>query len=157
LLRLGHRESDPCTRRDRKAVHRDSALPRTSGYAHDPTLGRRQAYQRDTPAWIEVDTRCAAEATLSSLESTLRSLVKETVHGSSKLDSVIAEIGTRPAGSTDWNAALIRTAYAATRHQGRSAIPTPSSSDSNIAMSMGIPAITIGCGGEAEKAHATAE
>ena len=108
-------------------------------------------------AWIEVDTRCADEATLSSLESTLRSLVKETVRGSSELDSVIADIGARPAGSTDPNAALVRAAYAATRRQGRTPIPTASSTDSNIAMSLGIPAITIGCGGEAGKAHTTDE
>jgi tripeptide aminopeptidase len=108
-------------------------------------------------AWIEVDTRCEDEATLASLESTLRSLVKEATSGSAELVSAIAEIGARPAGSTDPKAPLVRAAHAATRHQGRTPIPTASSTDSNIAMSMEIPAITIGCGGEAGKAHTTDE
>ena len=69
----------------------------------------------------------------------------------------VTVIGDRPGGSTDSDEPLVRAAFAATRHQNREPILALSSTDANIPMSLGVPALTMGCGGEAGLAHTTEE
>ncbi len=108
-------------------------------------------------AWIELDTRCTSNAELERLESRVREVVATSATAHPELDLVTTVIGARPGGATDPDEPLVRAAIAATRSQGRNPVLTVSSTDANIPMSLGIPAITLGCGGEAGQAHTTDE
>ena len=66
-------------------------------------------------------------------------------------------LGHRPGGQTPSEAPLLRAAVAATRHLGAEPLLTASSTDANVPMSLGIPAVTVGGGGEAGQAHTTDE
>ena len=62
-------------------------------------------------------------------------------------------IGDRPGGETPKDAPLVRLAEAATRALGAAPRLDCSSTDSNIAISLGVPAITVGAGGLSANAH----
>ena len=66
-------------------------------------------------------------------------------------------IGNRPSGETPRNAALVHTAIEATRLLGIEPILNRASTDANIPISLGIPAITIGVGGWSGDAHRLSE
>jgi tripeptide aminopeptidase len=66
-------------------------------------------------------------------------------------------VGYRPAGSTPADSAIVRTAEAVHRVLGLPIMLNESSTDSNIPMSLGIPALTIGGGGRGTNAHALTE
>ncbi|HVB37141.1 MAG TPA: hypothetical protein VND92_01335, partial [Vicinamibacterales bacterium] len=66
-------------------------------------------------------------------------------------------IGDRPAGSTPDDAPIVRTALAVTEALGFHARLGEASTDSNVPMSLGIPAITIGSGGIGKGAHSPLE
>ena len=67
------------------------------------------------------------------------------------------ERGARPAGRTDESHWLPRLARAAIAQQGFAPRFEASSTDANIAMSLGIPAIKIGSGGTGGRAHSPDE
>jgi acetylornithine deacetylase/succinyl-diaminopimelate desuccinylase-like protein len=77
--------------------------------------------------------------------------------GTASLSAEIDCIGTRPAGETPTSEPLVRAATAATRALSATPELAVSSTDANIPMSLGIPAITMGAGGEAGQAHTTEE
>jgi len=66
-------------------------------------------------------------------------------------------IGDRPAGHTDPNADIVRFAEAAFHSEGINVKKGTSSTDSNIPMSLGIPAITMGHIAEGGRAHSPDE
>ncbi len=66
-------------------------------------------------------------------------------------------IGDRPAGGTPESTELVQTARAAVQAHGLTPELTSSSTDSNLPMSLGIPAITIGSGGSGGRAHSLDE
>ena len=107
-------------------------------------------------AWLEIDTRCEREALLDELEVRIRDEVART-SASGDLTLEVDIIGNRPAGSSDPKAPLVRAAVEATRALGRRPVMALSSTDANVPMQQGIPALTIGCGGEAGLAHTTDE
>ena len=105
-------------------------------------------------AWIEVDTRCESDTTLEDLEAEIRAVVNEQAQAIGGALSVeIEPIGSRPGGATDSSTPLVQAAIEATRALGREPILSVSSTDANIPMSLGIPAITVGAGGEAGETH----
>ena len=69
----------------------------------------------------------------------------------------IVKIGDRPAGSTNTSHELVRFAEAAINAQGITTRFEYSSTDANIPMSMGIPAIKIGSGGTGGRGHSLEE
>jgi tripeptide aminopeptidase len=73
------------------------------------------------------------------------------------LTSSLEKIGNRPSGALDPGLPLIQRAIAATELFGVAAELTRGSTDSNIPISLGIPAITIGRGGTGGKAHSLDE
>jgi di/tripeptidase len=73
------------------------------------------------------------------------------------LTASLEKIGNRPSGALDPGLPLIQRAIAATELFGVAAELTRGSTDSNIPISMGIPAITIGRGGTGGKAHSLDE
>jgi len=117
-------------------------------------------------AWIEIDTRCEDNERLADLERRVRASVADVAadtesgerHGhEGGLTLEVTTIGTRPGGSTAIETPLVQAALSSTRALEREPTMATSSTDANIPMSLGIPAITLGCGGEAGQAHTTDE
>ncbi len=115
-----------------------------------------------TSAWCELEFRSEDEEELNLLETRLRSLLERILglrnagrpSGPGEEASLeIQRIGHRPAGHTDPHTPLVRSAVAATRAVVGRATLAASSTDANYPMNVGIPAITLGAGGEAGLAH----
>jgi di/tripeptidase len=66
-------------------------------------------------------------------------------------------VGNRPGGTNTPGSAIVAAAVSVTSALGRRAPIDEGSTDANIPMSLGIPAITIGGGGSATGTHTTAE
>jgi acetylornithine deacetylase/succinyl-diaminopimelate desuccinylase-like protein len=115
-------------------------------------------------AWVELEVRSEAPPELDRLDGEIRSVVQAVVgavnrgaNGRGRMELEVLVIGDRPAGRTDPRARLVRAAIAATRAVGAEPELAVSSTDANIPMSLGIPAVTMGAGGEAGLAHTTEE
>jgi tripeptide aminopeptidase len=120
--------------------------------------------------WMEVDMRSEHPAALAALEKRFLEIVEqaaatENASRSTREGPIKAEaklIGDRPAGSTDPQADMVQLATAAIiahgyKPQGTNPFLAYSSTDSNIPMSLGIPALTIGSGGKGERSHSLDE
>jgi tripeptide aminopeptidase len=108
-------------------------------------------------AWLEIDTRSEDAGRLDVLETKIRQEVRDLTRKWRKLAFDTGVIGDRPSGRTAAEAPLVRAAMAATRAQHREPILASSSTDANVPMAVGIPALTMGCGGQAGHAHTTNE
>jgi acetylornithine deacetylase/succinyl-diaminopimelate desuccinylase-like protein len=75
-----------------------------------------------------------------------------------KLSLIVDTIGIRPANSTQTDSSrIVATALAAARVLGFSPKTAASSTDANVPMSLGIPAVTIDGGGRGTGAHSLGE
>lgn len=115
-------------------------------------------------AWMEVDMRSSDPASLKAVDTKFNTAVKEAVAEENKrwndhgTITVAAElVGIRPAGSTPMDSAIVQTALAVSKSMGIQAKVGEGSTDSNVPMSLNIPAITIGGGGNGTGAHALTE
>ncbi len=107
-------------------------------------------------ARMEVDVRSGDEGLLDNMESRLYRTV-EVVATRVGVDHSIDVIGKRPSGRTSTDTALVRTALEATRLIGVDPVLDLGSTDANIPMSQGIPAISIGGGGRCGNIHTEKE
>ena len=73
------------------------------------------------------------------------------------LKLTINKIGNRPSGKVDESVPLIQKTIAATQYMGVEPRLTIGSTDSNIPISLGLPAVTIGRGGDGGGAHSLDE
>lgn len=109
-------------------------------------------------AWVEVDCRSSHPAHLEDMDAVLR---RDFAHAMRGVDPALTHevrcLGVRPAGATDKDSALVTAVLLATEAVGATPRLTLSSTDANAAMALGIPAVTIGGGGEAGLAHTTRE
>jgi tripeptide aminopeptidase len=114
-------------------------------------------------AWMEVDMRSSDPVALKELDGRFHraidaAVAEENARWARGGITVVKElVGNRPAGSVRDDAPIMQTAMAVARALRLHAVPSESSSDSNLPMSLGIPAITIGAGGESYDAHAITE
>ena len=115
-------------------------------------------------AWMEVDLRSSDAAVLDDLDRRFRACVDRAVAeensrwaGKSPVAAAIQRTGARPTGATGDDAPLLRRAILITQALGTSSAPTEGSTDANVAMSLGIPALTLGAGGTASGAHSPSE
>jgi tripeptide aminopeptidase len=116
-------------------------------------------------AWMELDLRSEAPAPLAELERQVRDLVAAAVGSENRarrrrspaLRLAWETIGDRPGGMVPESAPLVRTAVEVTRTLGVRPELASSSTDSNVAISLGIPAVTVGVGGESGGIHTTEE
>ncbi len=114
---------------------------------------------------LEVDIRSVAPAEVDRVDTALKEIAARAVDeenaardtSSGKISVAFKPIGDRPAGSTPEDSALVRIAFAAARAQGIEAKAGAQSTDANVPMSLGIPAIAIGSGGSGGDAHAPGE
>ena len=140
------------------------AAPRTS-YCASVIGGGTSVNAIPNEVWVEVDLRSQGEAELARLEQRFRAIVADATADENRTRSVrdgevfaeIVSIGDRPAGRTPEHADLVRIAKAAMAGHGFAPRLTASSTDANIAMSLGIPAIKIGSGGSGGRAHSLQE
>ena len=110
-------------------------------------------------AWMEVDLRSGDTASLRSLEKQFRHAVNDAVAqenarwNSSALTVSIETVGMRPAGRLPASAPIVQTAISVSKALN---LPLPfseGSTDANLPLSLGIPAVTIDAGGRGSGAH----
>lgn len=113
---------------------------------------------------MEVDIRSVLPERLDILEGFLEKSVNEALASQNDkkrlgkdLEVEIIKIGNRPSGELSTEIPLIQRALSATALLGKRPDITRGSTNSNIPISMGIPAVTIGRGGVGANAHALDE
>jgi acetylornithine deacetylase/succinyl-diaminopimelate desuccinylase-like protein len=115
--------------------------------------------------WLEVDMRSESAPELARLDARFHAIVQAAVEAentarSTRAGRITAEfemIGDRPTGATRADAPIVQLTAAAVRAAGYTPRLGASSTDSNIPISLGIPAVTIGAGGRGGRAHALDE
>jgi acetylornithine deacetylase/succinyl-diaminopimelate desuccinylase-like protein len=116
-------------------------------------------------AWLEIDLRSEDVATLVQVEQQVREIVGTAVEevsaqrrrGTPALRLELRLIGDRPTGETPVTSEIVRAARSATRLIGETAELVASSTDANVPIALGIPAIAVGAGGESGGTHTTDE
>ncbi len=114
-------------------------------------------------AWMEVDLRSADRASLQALDAKFNKAVDDAARDEDarwktrQLTVEKALVGSRPAGETPLESPIVRAAVSVTRALGLPVSLDEGSTDSNIAMSLGVPAVTIDGGGRGTGSHALDE
>ena len=105
-------------------------------------------------AWMEVDMRSADPASLKALDDKFQAALHAAVEEENQRwhnrgpVSVSAElVGLRPAGQTPKDSPIVQTALAVSRALDIAETLHEGSTDANVPMNLGIPAITISGGG----------
>ncbi|MBL8556547.1 MAG: M20/M25/M40 family metallo-hydrolase [Phenylobacterium sp.] len=115
--------------------------------------------------WLEVDMRSESAAELAKIDGQFLAIVKAAVDQENAARSTragaisadVKQIGDRPTGATKEDAEIVQLTSAAVKAAGFTPILGASSTDSNVPISLGIPAVTIGSGGDGGRAHAPDE
>ena len=115
--------------------------------------------------WMEVDLRSESPTALTTLDSAFTAAVAAAVAEENRVRSTTAGpltvditlLGDRPSGQTAATTALVQTTGAAIRATGLQPEYGWSSTDANLPMSLGIPAIAIDSGIQGDRAHAPDE
>ncbi len=116
-------------------------------------------------AWLDLDLRSEDPRALTQLDVTVRAALERAVDdenrrrtpGSPALRIEIQLLGDRPSGMTPRAHPLVQAAVAANRALGRDAELASASTDANVPIALGIPAIALGAGGKAGDAHLASE
>jgi acetylornithine deacetylase/succinyl-diaminopimelate desuccinylase-like protein len=116
-------------------------------------------------AWMDLDLRSEDPKALAQLDVTVHAALdraaddenRRRTTGSAALHVHVQLVGDRPSGVTPRAHPLVRVAVAANRALGRDAELAAASTDANVAIALGIPAIALGAGGRAGDAHLTTE
>lgn len=116
--------------------------------------------------WLEVDMRSESKEELAKVDAKFLQIVDAAVKAENaarstragQISAEVKQIGERPTGATKEEAEIVQITAAAVRAAGYPhAELGASSTDSNIPISLGIPAVTIGSGGTGGRAHAVDE
>jgi acetylornithine deacetylase/succinyl-diaminopimelate desuccinylase-like protein len=116
-------------------------------------------------SWMELDLRSESAAELAKLDKSVNALVTQAVDEENRTRStmqgrIVVEmklIGDRPSGETPRTSPLVQTAAAVITAMGWMPQYNISSTDSNIPISLGIPAITLDSGARGGREHALDE
>jgi len=116
-------------------------------------------------AWLDVDLRSEEPRELENLDGTVRNIVAQAladenrhrVSGTPALTSEVRRLGDRPSGTTPRTHPLVQTAVAATRAVGHDHQLACASTDANVPIALGVPAVALGAGGRAGDAHLPTE
>ncbi|HSE17831.1 MAG TPA: M20/M25/M40 family metallo-hydrolase [Pyrinomonadaceae bacterium] len=127
--------------------------------------GGRSVNAIPSEASMEVDLRSAAEPELQRLDAFFRRAMKDAVDeenakrrvGDPLLKLKVDLSGERPTGETPAGAPLVELAIEATKLLGVEPRLDQASTDSNLPISLGIPAITLGAGGSSAFSHSLDE
>jgi acetylornithine deacetylase/succinyl-diaminopimelate desuccinylase-like protein len=115
-------------------------------------------------AWAEVDMRSADAASLDAVDAKFQEAVDAAVAAENArwkdrghLTGKKELVGDRAAGQTPQDSPIVRTAVSVTKAMGLPVSLDEGSTDSNVPMSLGIPAVTIDGGGQGRGAHSLTE
>ena len=115
-------------------------------------------------AWMEIDMRSGDQAKLDEIDAVMQEAVMTALEqeNAGRLDGPaltvdIERVGTRPAAMGDASSPLVQRAMAATQALGVNPSLQISSTDSNLPISRGIPAVTTSRGGRSGGAHSLDE
>jgi acetylornithine deacetylase/succinyl-diaminopimelate desuccinylase-like protein len=113
---------------------------------------------------MEVDMRSTVPQRLDAIDSIFHVSMVRALNEQNALRTTGPEltlearrVGDRPSGLTAGNAPIVQRAIAATRYLGLAPVLDESSTDANVPISRGIPAITVGRGGITGNAHSPEE
>jgi tripeptide aminopeptidase len=140
------------------------AKPKTT-YSASVVGGGTSVNSIPESVWLEIDMRSEDPGELAKVEQQFLAIVDRTVEAENAARStepgrITAEkkkIGDRPAGTTPDSANIVRFAEAAYRSEGITVRKSASSTDSNLPMSLGIPAVTLSRVASGGRAHAPDE
>jgi acetylornithine deacetylase/succinyl-diaminopimelate desuccinylase-like protein len=115
--------------------------------------------------WLEVDLRSTSAPQVDRFERELRATARGALdeengrraRGTRAMTLEIGTIGDRPCGETPADHPLVAHALQATRLVGRRPELATASTDANVPIGLGIPAIAIGAGGRGGGAHTAEE
>ena len=116
-------------------------------------------------AVVKVDLRSEEESELARLEAALRDAMQSGVRqetavstgAGDPLELNIRSLGARPAGKLPDDAPLLEAIRNVDRYLGNRSRIERSSTDANIPLSLGIPAVSLGGGGKGSGSHTLAE
>ena len=116
-------------------------------------------------AWFDVDLRSEEPRALERLDAAAHHAVTESLEeenrrrlpGTAPLTVDIERIGDRPSGLTPRAHPLVQAAVAATRAVGHEHQLACASTDANLPIALGVPAVALGAGGRAGNAHLPTE
>ena len=115
-------------------------------------------------SWMEVDMRSVSPESLQEIDAIFQSSMKQaletynSLHADEpQLEMKVEQIGSRPSGELSDDTPLVQLASAATMYFGEEPRLTRGSTNSNIPIARGIPAVTLGRGGDGGKAHSLGE
>ncbi len=115
--------------------------------------------------WLEIDLRSSSSDVLARCAAEIEQVVRSAARdenlrrspGTEPLVFTVETIGDRPCGDLPREHPLVRAAQAATRAIGRVPELVTASTDANVPISLGIPAIAIGAGGRGGGVHTPGE
>jgi tripeptide aminopeptidase len=114
--------------------------------------------------WMEVDLRAGEDAVLRSLDAAFRDAVRRAAAEADDrrtdgrpLEVEIDRIGDRPGGGISAADPLVQRAVAASRVLSIEPNLSRGSTDANVPLSRGIPALTLGGGGRSGRTHTLEE
>lgn len=116
-------------------------------------------------SWMDVDMRSESRDELNKLDAAFKALVNDAVNeenaarsiASGKITVDVKLTGDRPSGQTPATSRIVEIASASVRAFGLTPRLTYSSTDSNVPISLGIPAITLDAGGKSDRGHSLEE
>src|SRR5256885_2573754 len=116
-------------------------------------------------AWLDLDLRSEDPKALAQLDVTVRAALARATDDENRrrapatppLGIEIRLLGDRPSGVTPRTHPLVQAAIAANRILGKDAELASASTDANVSIALGVPAIALGAGGKAGGAHLTSE
>lgn len=115
-------------------------------------------------SWMEVDMRSEIPENLNMVDSLLKASVQQALQEHNTMRRMgpaltvdVAKIGDRPSGELPDDLPLVQRAMAATASFGIAPTVSRGSTNSNIPIARGIPAVTLGRGGKSANAHALNE
>ena len=116
-------------------------------------------------AWFDVDLRSEDPRELERLDTAVQAVLhdalieenRQRIPGSPPLTLEVRRVGDRPSGLTPRTHPLVLTAVAATRAMGHEHQLACASTDANVPIALGVPAVALGAGGRSGDAHLPTE
>lgn len=115
-------------------------------------------------AWMEVDLRSHDVASLKTLDDQFQQAVTAAVSeenarwdGRGAVAVKVEDLGRREAGMTPLDAPILKATVSVSEAVGIVSKPFPSTTDSNVAMAAGVPAVTLDGGGDGTGGHSVGE
>lgn len=115
-------------------------------------------------SWMEVDMRSESQLKLDEIDAVFQESVAQALleENAARLEGPeltvdVERVGTRPAARSETNLGLVEVASATIRYLGQEPTLEISSTDANIPISLGIPAITMSRGGISRNSHSPDE